>query len=65
MHPLTQAAMKIMADSFPGAFTGYTMTVAESHQSSKVGRCWSPVGSVGTVCTRPTLLFAAAGPLAL
>ena len=54
-----------MADSFPGAFTGYTMTVAESHQSSKVGRCWSPVGSVGTVCTRPTLLFAAAGPLAL
>lgn len=28
--------MKIMADSFPGAFTGYTMTVAESHQSSKV-----------------------------
>lgn len=31
-----QAAMKIMADSFPGAFTGYSMTVAESHQSSKV-----------------------------
>ena len=25
-----------MADSFPGAFTGYSMTVAESHQSSKV-----------------------------
>ena len=31
-----QAAMKIMADTFPGAFTGYTLKVVESHQSSKV-----------------------------
>eukprot|EP00242_Pyramimonas_sp_CCMP2087_P000183 CAMPEP_0198228952 /NCGR_PEP_ID=MMETSP1445-20131203/113869_1 /TAXON_ID=36898 /ORGANISM="Pyramimonas sp., Strain CCMP2087" /LENGTH=288 /DNA_ID=CAMNT_0043909389 /DNA_START=273 /DNA_END=1139 /DNA_ORIENTATION=+ len=31
-----QAAMKIMGDSFPGAFTGYTLKVTESHQSSKV-----------------------------
>mmetsp|Transcript_16129 Transcript_16129/g.22278 ORF Transcript_16129/g.22278 Transcript_16129/m.22278 type:complete len:356 (+) Transcript_16129:106-1173(+) len=31
-----QAAMKILADSFPGAFAGYTMQVTESHQSSKV-----------------------------
>jgi 4-hydroxy-tetrahydrodipicolinate reductase len=33
-----QAAMKIMGDSFPGAFTGYTLKVTESHQSSKVRR---------------------------
>lgn len=31
-----QAAMKIMADTFPGAFSGYTLKVTESHQSSKV-----------------------------
>lgn len=31
-----QAAMKIMGDSYPGAFKGYTLKVTESHQSSKV-----------------------------
>ena len=31
-----QAAMKLMATNFPGAFKGYTLTVTESHQSSKV-----------------------------
>jgi 4-hydroxy-tetrahydrodipicolinate reductase len=31
-----QAAMKTMADNFPGAFSGYTLSVTESHQSSKV-----------------------------
>lgn len=31
-----QAAMRLMAENFPGAFTGYTLTVTESHQSSKV-----------------------------
>ena len=30
-----QAAMKLMAEQFPGAFEGYTLTVTESHQSSK------------------------------
>ncbi|KAA8496385.1 putative 4-hydroxy-tetrahydrodipicolinate reductase 2, chloroplastic [Porphyridium purpureum] len=30
-----QAAMKIMAEQFPGAFEGYTLTVVESHQSTK------------------------------
>ena len=30
-----QAAMKLMAEQFPGAFSGYTLTVTESHQSSK------------------------------
>ena len=30
-----QAAMKVMADQFPGAFKGYTLTVTESHQTSK------------------------------
>lgn len=28
--------MKIMGDTFPGAFAGYTLKVTESHQSSKV-----------------------------
>ena len=28
--------MKTMADNFPGAFSGYTLSVTESHQSSKV-----------------------------
>ena len=31
-----QAAMKLMAENFPGAFKGYTLTVTESHQSAKV-----------------------------
>jgi len=31
-----QAAMKLMAESFPGAFKGYKLTVTESHQSSKI-----------------------------
>ena len=31
-----QAAMRLMAENFPGAFKGYTLTVTESHQSSKV-----------------------------
>eukprot|EP00184_Porphyridium_aerugineum_P003449 CAMPEP_0184706508 /NCGR_PEP_ID=MMETSP0313-20130426/36794_1 /TAXON_ID=2792 /ORGANISM="Porphyridium aerugineum, Strain SAG 1380-2" /LENGTH=293 /DNA_ID=CAMNT_0027168061 /DNA_START=366 /DNA_END=1247 /DNA_ORIENTATION=- len=30
-----QAAMKIMADQFPNAFAGYTLTVVESHQKTK------------------------------
>ena len=30
-----QAAMKIMAEQFPGAFAGYTLSVTESHQSTK------------------------------
>ena len=30
-----QAAMKLMAEQFPNAFEGYTLTVTESHQSSK------------------------------
>ncbi|KAL5576043.1 hypothetical protein UlMin_017742 [Ulmus minor] len=30
------AAMEIMADQFPGAFSGYSLQVMESHQSSKV-----------------------------
>lgn len=29
------AAMEIMADQFPGAFSGYTLQVMESHQASK------------------------------
>jgi 4-hydroxy-tetrahydrodipicolinate reductase len=31
-----QAAMRLMAENFPGAFSGYTLSVTESHQSSKV-----------------------------
>ena len=31
-----QAAMRLMAENFPGAFKGYTLSVTESHQSSKV-----------------------------
>lgn len=31
-----QAGMKLMAANFAGAFKGYTLTVTESHQSSKV-----------------------------
>lgn len=31
-----QAAMEIMAEQFPGAFSGYTLQVRESHQSSKI-----------------------------
>mmetsp|Transcript_6753 Transcript_6753/g.17283 ORF Transcript_6753/g.17283 Transcript_6753/m.17283 type:complete len:437 (-) Transcript_6753:214-1524(-) len=31
-----QAAMKLMAENFPGAFKGCKLTVTESHQSSKV-----------------------------
>jgi 4-hydroxy-tetrahydrodipicolinate reductase len=31
-----QAAIKQMAESFPGAFKGYSMRVVESHQASKV-----------------------------
>ena len=31
-----QAAMRLMAENFPGAFKGYTLTVTESHQASKV-----------------------------
>ncbi len=31
-----QAAMRLMAENFPGAFAGYTLSVTESHQSSKV-----------------------------
>jgi 4-hydroxy-tetrahydrodipicolinate reductase len=31
-----QAAMKLMAENFPGAFKGYTLEVTESHQTSKV-----------------------------
>ncbi|RWW26739.1 hypothetical protein GW17_00008862 [Ensete ventricosum] len=30
------AAMDIMADQFPGAFSGYTLEVMESHQASKL-----------------------------
>ncbi|BBH08657.1 Dihydrodipicolinate reductase, bacterial/plant [Prunus dulcis] len=30
------AAMEIMAEQFPGAFSGYSLQVMESHQSSKV-----------------------------
>ncbi|KAK4802297.1 hypothetical protein SAY86_000500 [Trapa natans] len=30
------AAMEIMAEQFPGAFSGYSMQVMESHQSSKL-----------------------------
>jgi 4-hydroxy-tetrahydrodipicolinate reductase len=30
------AMMDLMADNFPGAFSGYSMEVVESHQSSKV-----------------------------
>ncbi|CAM8908074.1 unnamed protein product [Rhodiola kirilowii] len=30
------AAMEIMAEQFPGALSGYTMQVLESHQSSKL-----------------------------
>jgi len=30
-----QAAMEIMAEKFPGAFAGYTLTVTESHQKTK------------------------------
>ncbi|KAK2980961.1 hypothetical protein RJ640_018045 [Escallonia rubra] len=30
------AAMEIMAEQFPGAFSGYTLEVLESHQSSKL-----------------------------
>ncbi len=28
--------MELMADKFPGAFAGYSMNVAESHQRTKV-----------------------------
>lgn len=28
--------MEMMADRFPGCFSGYSMTVAESHQRTKV-----------------------------
>eukprot|EP00210_Caulerpa_lentillifera_P009096 g8677.t1 len=31
-----QAMLKYMSERFPGAFTGYTLTVTESHQASKV-----------------------------
>lgn len=31
-----QAMMRLMAEQFPGAFSGYKLTVKESHQSSKV-----------------------------
>lgn len=31
-----QAMLKYMSDRFPGAFSGYTLSVTESHQSSKV-----------------------------
>lgn len=31
-----QAMMEFMADSFPGAFSGYKLSVTESHQRSKV-----------------------------
>lgn len=31
-----QATMELMAQQFPGAFTGYNMQVVESHQRSKV-----------------------------
>eukprot|EP00252_Welwitschia_mirabilis_P017559 TRINITY_DN38897_c0_g1_i1.p1 TRINITY_DN38897_c0_g1~~TRINITY_DN38897_c0_g1_i1.p1 ORF type:complete len:335 (+),score=59.06 TRINITY_DN38897_c0_g1_i1:128-1132(+) len=31
-----QAAMKIMAEQFPGAFSGYSLKVTESHQSGKL-----------------------------
>ncbi|KAF8058119.1 DAPB1 [Scenedesmus sp. PABB004] len=30
-----QATMELMAETFPGAFAGYTLKVTESHQSSK------------------------------
>lgn len=30
-----QAMMEMMADNFPGAFSGYTLRVVESHQSTK------------------------------
>lgn len=28
--------LKYMSDRFPGAFSGYTLTVTESHQASKL-----------------------------
>ena len=31
-----QAVMEMMANNFPGAFAGYTLTVTESHQKTKV-----------------------------
>jgi 4-hydroxy-tetrahydrodipicolinate reductase len=31
-----QAAFAIMAEQFPGAFSGYKLEVTESHQSTKV-----------------------------
>ena len=31
-----QAMLKYMSDRFPGAFSGYTLSVTESHQASKV-----------------------------
>ncbi|CAD7704983.1 unnamed protein product [Ostreobium quekettii] len=31
-----QAMMEMMAENFPGAFSGYTLTVTESHQKTKV-----------------------------
>ncbi len=31
-----QAMLKYMSDRFPGAFSGYSLSVTESHQSSKV-----------------------------
>lgn len=31
-----QAMLKYMSDRFPGAFAGYTLSVTESHQASKV-----------------------------
>lgn len=33
-----QTMMELMADKFPGCFSGYTLKVAESHQRTKVGR---------------------------
>lgn len=43
-----QAAMEIMAEQFPGAFTGYKLEVTESHQSSKVDTSGTARAVVGS-----------------
>ena len=35
MSAARQGAMEMLAQGFPGAFEGYTLTVTEAHQSSK------------------------------
>lgn len=44
-----QAMMEMMAEQFPGAFSGYTLAVTESHQRTKADTSGTAKAVVGSL----------------